>query len=150
MDHSKIILPAYIHGIMQTRIAVKGTLGVAGRQIDVYSVHLESVWMLPIMGNKQADFLISQLDPEKISLVAGDFNSWNNLIIKYLEHQYQKLGFQRVSQGTGYTFETTGLRLTLDHIFSNIAAEYESGVSRGTDASDHYPVWVQYRLDEKY
>ena len=63
VDHSKIILPAYLPGIMQTRIAVKGTLGVAGRQVDVYSVHLERIWLLPVSGNRQAEYLVRRIDP---------------------------------------------------------------------------------------
>lgn len=148
VDHSKIILPAYLPGIMQTRIAVKGTLEVDGRRIDVYSVHLESIWLLPVSGNRQAEYLVSQIDPDRSSLVGGDYNSWNDRAIMYLEEQYQKIGLSRDSKGTGHTFESAGIRLTLDHLFSNVGEHSAAGVWRGSSASDHYPVWVNYRLNE--
>ena len=145
--HSKVILPKFLTELMQTRIAVKGTILVEETEIDVYSVHLETVWLLPITSNTQADFLIRHIDPDRPSIVGGDFNSWNDLVIKYLERQYARVGLERVSAGTGYTFETTSLRLTLDHMFSNLLGG-EAGVYRETDASDHFPVWVELGLND--
>jgi endonuclease/exonuclease/phosphatase family metal-dependent hydrolase len=146
-QHSKVILPKFLTELMQTRIAVKGTILVEETEIDVYSVHLETVWLLPITSNTQADFLISRIDPDRPSIVGGDFNSWNDLVIKYLERQYERISLQRVSAGTGHTFETTRLRLTLDHVFSNLLGG-EAGVYRGTDASDHFPLWVELELSD--
>lgn len=145
--HSKVILPKFLTELMQTRIAVQGTILVDETEIDVYSVHLETVWLLPITSNTQADFLSSRIDPDRPSIVGGDFNSWNDLVIKYLERQYERVGLERVSAGTGYTFETTNLRLTLDHMFSNLLGG-EAGVYRDTDASDHFPVWVELGLND--
>ena len=147
-EHSKVILPKFLTELMQTRIAVQGTIMVEETEIDVYSVHLETVWLLPITSSTQADFLINQIDPDRPSIVGGDFNSWNDLVIKYLKRQYERVGLERVSAGTGHTFETTGLRLTLDHVFSNLARG-EAGVYRETDASDHFPLWVELQINGK-
>ena len=148
-DHSKIILPKFYSGIMQTRIAVQGTILVEGAEIDVYSVHLETIWLLPLKINSQADYLYKNIDPDRKTIVGGDFNSWNDLVIIYLEQLFGQTGLLRVSAGTGYTFETTGLRLTLDHIFSSHVKEFEAGVWRGTHASDHYPLWAVLRIGEE-
>jgi endonuclease/exonuclease/phosphatase family metal-dependent hydrolase len=39
------------------------------------------------------------------------------------------------------------LKLTLDHIFSVEGLIYQAGVYRQTDASDHYPLWVEILAD---
>ena len=40
------------------------------------------------------------------------------------------------------------MRLTLDHIFSGEVLEYQAGVFRDTDASDHYPVWADMVMSD--
>ena len=148
IEHGKIFLPKIVPQIMENRIAVKGTILVDGSEVDVYNVHLETIWLLPLRINRQADHLAGMIDPTRNSIVAGDFNSWYDMVINYLEDLFESLGLKRVSAGTGYTFETTGLRLTLDHIFTNQVSDYRSGVYRETDASDHYPVWADLLLSD--
>jgi len=145
-SYSKTVLPKLGSELMQTRISVKATIVVNEVEVDVYNEHLETLWLLPLRVNYQADYLVRQIDPKRISIVAGDFNSWNNLVIAYLEQLFNDIGFVRVSAGTGYTFKAGLLRLTLDHIFTNHEEDFRVGIWRNTDASDHYPLWVDLEM----
>jgi endonuclease/exonuclease/phosphatase family metal-dependent hydrolase len=145
---SKIVLPNTVPMINQTRIAVKADINVNGTEVNVYSTHLETVWMLQRNSNTQVDFLVEQItQDEGLTILGGDFNTWNRPSIVYLEQQLSQIDQKRVSAGAGYTFEYSGLRLTLDHIFSTEVSNFEAGVWRQTEASDHYPVWAEIYIE---
>ena len=148
LSHAKIILPKFATELMQTRISVKATILIDNAEVDVYNEHLELLWLLPLKINYQADFLARQINPNRMTIVAGDFNSWNDLVIAYLEKLFNEIGLIRVSAGAGYTFKTRGLQLTLDHIFASEEKDYQAGVWRDTDASDHYPLWADLEMVE--
>jgi endonuclease/exonuclease/phosphatase family metal-dependent hydrolase len=145
---SKIVLPNTVPMINQTRIAVKAVINIFGTDVNVYSTHLETVWMVQRSGNTQVDFLVEQISQDEgYSILGGDFNTWNRGSIVYLEQQLSQIDMKRVSAGTGYTFEYAGLKLTLDHIFSSEVSNFEAGVWRQTKASDHYPVWAEIYIE---
>ncbi len=147
LSHSKIVLPNPVPLIDQTRIAVKAIILVDGAEIAVYNTHLETVWMLQIWTATQVDHLAEIVGMEDGAVIlGGDFNTWSEASITTLEDLFGALGLDRVSKGTGYTFVYRGLRLIMDHIFARGAFEYEAGVWRETDASDHYPVWGTLKL----
>jgi endonuclease/exonuclease/phosphatase family metal-dependent hydrolase len=148
VNHSKIPLPNSVSRVKQLRIAMMAEIQVEESLLDVYNTHLEISWMLARNGRTQADYLFSQIDPHADwTIVGGDFNSWSPGSIGYLEDMSVKAGISRVTAGTGHTFDYRGLRLTLDHLFSSGVRNVESGVWRGTDASDHYPVWARIDLN---
>lgn len=150
-DHAKIVLPKDVPLRKQTRIAVLAEILIDGVTVDAINVHLETIWMANRKGETQADYLAEQtsqlMGPNTI--LAGDFNTWNAWSIKYLEKVFARNGLQRVSAGAGFTFEYAGLKFTLDHIFSAKVLDYEAGVWRQTDASDHYPVWAVLQVNDK-
>ncbi|MEA3441045.1 MAG: endonuclease/exonuclease/phosphatase family protein [Chloroflexota bacterium] len=146
-DHSKIILPNSPSRINQSRNAIRAVIVFEGVVVVVYNTHLEMSWMLPSSGDTQVDDLVDQIDQDAGRIVlGGDFNSWNPGCIKYLDKLTGQIGLDRVTEGIGYTFEFGELRLELDHIFYNDVAMYEAGVWRGTNASDHFPVWVMLKI----
>lgn len=139
----KYLLPNWFPGWVENRFAAKAVISVAGKAITVYNVHLDVVWM-----ESQGRFLtglIEQVNGETI--LGGDFNTWRAASINLLENSLADIGMERLTQGTGYTFQTNGLKFTLDHIFSLEGLNYTAGVYRQTDASDHYPVWADITLD---
>jgi endonuclease/exonuclease/phosphatase family metal-dependent hydrolase len=146
---SKTILPNTFPFINQTRIVVKAEIVIDGLELDVYNIHLETVWMAARRGNTQVDFLAEQIKQgERFTILGGDFNSWSNGSIAYLETVFAQAGLQRISAGAGHTFEYQGLKLTLDHIWTGDVLDYESGVWRQTEASDHFPVWADLKMVE--
>jgi endonuclease/exonuclease/phosphatase family metal-dependent hydrolase len=145
-EHRKIILPNIRQ---QTRIAVIADVLINGVPVKVINVHLETIWMLNLIGKKQPEYLFDNSTENQLRnvLIGGDFNTWSGVSIKYLENKFGTRGLKRVSAGSGYTFQYAGLRLTLDHIWTNDTHETASGVWRDTDASDHYPLWVELKFD---
>lgn len=146
-DSRKIVLPNWLPGWLQSRNATRAVLEVGEMDISVYSVHLDTTWMIPWWGLPQGGFLAEQVgNRQGLVVVGGDFNTWTPGSIESLESGMQNAGMERLSQGTGYTFVYSGIKLTLDHIFSTQGFDYRAGVYRQTDASDHYPLWAEIKI----
>lgn len=146
---AKILLPNWLPGWLQSRNAARATISVENTEFLVYSVHLDTVWMVPVWALTQGEFLVEEVGNEnKFVILGGDFNTWNPSGIATLERRLSKVGLERLTKRTGYTFESSGMRLTLDHIFSGEVLEYQAGVFRDTDASDHYPVWADMVMSD--
>jgi len=141
-DSGKILLPNWLPGWVENRYAIKVVASVHSMDITVYNTHLDVAWM-----RHQGKFLCTELpQPVDPTILGGDFNTWQPSSIAALESYMHNIGMERLTQGTGYTFETNVLQFTLDHIFSNEGLDYTAGVYRQTDASDHYPVWAEIIL----
>lgn len=139
----KYLLPNWFPGWVENRFAGKAVISVAGKAITVYNVHLDVVWM-----ESQRKFLAGLIEQENNeTILGGDFNTWRAASIHLLENNLADIGMERLTQGTGYTFQTNGLKFTLDHIFSLEGLNYTAGVYRQTDASDHYPVRADITFD---
>jgi endonuclease/exonuclease/phosphatase family metal-dependent hydrolase len=137
-DGKKIVLPNSLPGWLEDRNAAKATTTVDGRDILLYSAHLDTLWMDP-----QGEFLGKEISQHpEMAILGGDFNSWRSASIARLERALREAGMQRLAEGTGHTFSLLGLPLTLDHIFTAEGLDYRAGVLRQTDASDHLPVWA--------
>lgn len=144
----KIALPNALPGWLENRNSASASILLNGREINIYSVHLDYTWMLLRRGQSQVEFLSRAAGGEdNFIILGGDFNTWTPLSIAILDDWMDKIGLQRLTKGTGYTFEWSGLKLTLDHIFSKAVLDYQAGVYRQTNASDHYPVWAEITLD---
>ena len=147
---TKNILPIFIPNWLESRISTSATIMVDGKEITVYSTHFDITWMIFMQGESQAEFLSRVAgEVDHPIILGGDFNTWNPFSIANLDKQMGKIGLMRLSQGAGYTFEWAGLKFILDHIYSNAALDYQSGVYRQTNASDHYPVWAELSIEVK-
>ncbi|MBK5106842.1 MAG: endonuclease/exonuclease/phosphatase family protein [Anaerolineales bacterium] len=146
VEHEKILLPKSGSDRKHTRNAVRAVIRIAGQEISAYSVHLETFWVFQSREKRQATFLKNQYKEDENIVVGGDFNSITGGSILYLEQMMEQAGLRRLSKNTGYSFEYKGIKLTLDHIFGSGIEYYESGVWRGSDASDHYPIWSKISL----
>jgi endonuclease/exonuclease/phosphatase family metal-dependent hydrolase len=146
-DPTKIVLPIFLPGWLESRSSTRATLTAGGREITLYSTHLDLTWMIFRRGESQAEFLSRAAGgKDDWIILGGDFNTWYPASIVNLDRQMGKIGLERLSKGAGYTFEWAGLKAILDHIYSNAGLEVRSGVYRQTDASDHYPVWAEMSL----
>jgi len=85
--------------------------------------------MLLQRGESQVEFLSRAASGEdSFIILGGDFNTWPPSSIATLEDRMGKIGLKRLTKGTGYTFEWSDLKLTLDHIFSKDVLDYRAGV----------------------
>jgi len=144
-DPEKIMLPNWLPGWVENRFAVKAVTKINGKDVTVYNTHFDLMWMEP-----QGEFLAKEVARRKtFSILGGDFNTWRPGSVSFLEDKLKDAGLERLTEGIGYTFESNSLKFTLDHIFSLEGLDYTAGVYRQTDASDHYPGWVDINLQEE-
>ena len=142
--HEKILLPKSESSNKHTRNVVKANIMISDQEVIAYSAHFETFWILQPTDQRQVVSLADQIDiGNEIVYIGGDFNSITKGSIAYLEGRFGELGLRRLSKNTGYTFEYFGIKLTLDHIFASGVDEFEAGVWRGSDASDHFPIWTK-------
>lgn len=145
---TKIVLPNWLPDWLQSRNAARALITFGETEVLVYSVHLDTVWMVPFWAKSQGEFLAGEIAGQKNNIIlGGDFNTWSPGSIAALENSLEKVDLERLTKGTGYTFVYSKLKLTLDHIFAEDHLDYKAGVYRETSASDHFPVWVEFTFD---
>jgi endonuclease/exonuclease/phosphatase family metal-dependent hydrolase len=129
----------------QARIATRAVVTIGNKQIPVYSAHTETMWLNESKRNEQLDTLaadIGQASPYVI--IGGDFNTLTGNSVEALAERFAQINLERVSAGTEPTFVSSGLEFTSDHIFTRGITPTQNGVWPDTQASDHFPVWVNY------
>ena len=150
VSSEKLLLPNANPRNGQRRIAVKGSLDVAGNPVDVYSVHTETLWMGPEQRAEQIDSVADasedEADPFEMAAVGGDFNTMTPQSRKNVSERFADAGFEPALSGTDSTFSVAGVGAAADNIFIRGMDVEASGVWPDTEASDHYPVWVEVRL----
>jgi endonuclease/exonuclease/phosphatase family metal-dependent hydrolase len=148
IEAQKLLLPHENPANQEIRIAVQALIPIHDRKILVYSVHTETIWVGRKIQQGQVDALIADVDPDAGHvIVGGDFNTVTPKSITALEAQFEQAGFERVSAHAGHTFESKGVKLTLDHIFTKGLPALDAGVSRDMTASDHFPVWATLEFE---
>lgn len=144
-DPEKILLPNWFPGWIENRYAIKADVALQDKKVTVYNTHLDLAWMEP-----QGKFLAEAMTKQEDTVIlGGDFNTWRPGSISYLERKLNHAGLERLTEGTGHTFEFNNLKFTLDHIFSMKGFNASAETYRQTGASDHYPVWVEIELQEE-
>lgn len=127
----------------QPRIAVHSQIRAADVDLVVCSVHAE----VPTLTGKKRLAHFEELAqasaawPEA-AVVAGDFNTLTAGAYRKLLQRMQARGFMSASHGSGPTLRRTGIRYTLDHVFTRGFVKHQSGVATEAPGSDHDPVWV--------
>jgi endonuclease/exonuclease/phosphatase (EEP) superfamily protein YafD len=146
-----VLLPhkASVRG--QSRVLVLTEVMVSGRAIDAGSVHTE----VPSMGSakrlRQFDEIAAAAARRVAAraIVGGDFNTVSRRGIAALTERMGAVGAVRVSTGAGTTLRRSGQEFTLDHIFARGLEPVATGVVTGSMASDHRPLWVTLRADDR-
>lgn len=147
-DPTKLILPHANPKNRQTRIVVRAIVTVADTEVTAYSVHSETNWLSSQKRNEQLGAMLDNINQDSNYVIAGgDFNTFSSNSISEFEKRFEQLGLERVSAGTGPTFEYGAVVFTPDHVFAKNLSAIEAGVWSETQASDHFPVWVDLRLE---
>lgn len=152
VSSEKLMLPNANPRTGQRRIAVLGSLDVAGNPVDVYSVHTETMWMGPDGRAEQFDRVANASEDERYTLemaaVGGDFNTLTPQGRKELTTRFVDAGFQPALSEDVPTISVAGVGVTADHIFIRGMETEASGVWPDTEASDHFPVWTVVNLPQ--
>lgn len=144
----KIILPHHSPKNDQIRIAVRALLTIDGKQVPVYSVHTETIWLDNESRADQITYLTEIVESDEPHvIVGGDFNTITLKDELFLNEQMAAAGLEDMTKNIGNTFELGRVGLMLDHIFARGMTHLDAGVWQESDASDHDPVWAKMKID---
>lgn len=148
-NHKKIILP-YKHPVnRQLRIAVRATVEISGQEVLIYSVHTETYTVSVSHRWAQVNAIVQDIgESSSPVIVGGDFNTVFGRSIRRMVGQFDQVALAYNTSGIGATIGFRGLKpMVMDHIFTRGFTCLEAGVIEGAGASDHFPVWVELKLD---
>nr|MEE4268822.1 endonuclease/exonuclease/phosphatase family protein [Candidatus Krumholzibacteria bacterium] len=137
------------------RRAVAADVLVKGRKVRAVSVHLSTA-VIPLSDRlKQAAVLADSLGQVSWPvIVGGDFNTGSRQEIKELRQVMRGRRFRQVRLPAGKTALGGALdffnhTLVLDHFFFRGLAWQRAGIADEYTASDHFPVWAEFRFPEE-
>ena len=140
-EAKRLLLPFENPVDKEKRVAARAVLAVDGREVVVYSVHTETVWLGQTKRMAQFDTILEDInDRDRHVVIGGDFNTTLPSSVTKLEKRFTQAGFDRISTDIGATFQLSGLGLTLDHIFTKGLSVQVVKTTEETAASDHLPV----------
>jgi len=131
----------------QPRIAVRATASVGPHLIDTCSVHTEVPSLSSPKRREQFATIASAIEKwnSEMLVIGGDFNTVTRRGIGAVVDRMATIGAVRASTDAGTTLRRGGREFTLDHVFARGLMPLDAGVVTGLDASDHRPLWVQFR-----
>jgi len=149
-DPVKLQLPHENPKNKQTRIATRALVTIDDKQIPIYSVHTETLWLSGSKRSEQLDTLAADIGEDTpYVVIGGDFNTLTDSGVEQLTERFAQANLERVSAGAEPTFSAGGLDFTSDHIFARGMTPTENGVWPDTQASDHFPVWGTVSLKRR-
>jgi endonuclease/exonuclease/phosphatase family metal-dependent hydrolase len=144
VDDRKHVLPHLARFRRTQRIAVSGTIEVAGVPVRVFSIHLATMLDNPASAQRaQVRTILEEAEPYERVIIAGDLNGYG------VGHEFVRGGFAWPTRNIGAT-----MRLwSVDHVFLRGMELTGSGTNVGVvretrGASDHRPVWTDVMVCE--
>jgi endonuclease/exonuclease/phosphatase family metal-dependent hydrolase len=147
----------------ERRIALAVEILVGGEPLRVVNVHLDTRLNI---GDRISQLRPAIIDAPRRVIVGGDFNTnpfvWTANTIpdartlaiadsdqaRALDIYMASLDFENPTASVGSTVPLPLIRIHLDSIYTRgIAQLGDSGVERGVDVSDHWPVWLDIPVD---
>ena len=144
-ETAKILLPHENPVNKQRRIAVYATITINNQAINIYSVHIEPLWLSRSKRVDQVNALINHIlerdTPSPYIIVGGDFNTLMGSEIETFTRRFRTAGLERHTAGVGPTYNVFGVEL--DHIYTKGMRAIVAGKVEKSKASNHFPVWVK-------
>ncbi len=138
------------------RIAVAADIDLgAGRVLRAISIHTATMVMEQGQRFEQAQALGDSLGGlSGLTVIGGDFNTVSEYEGTRLRQIMRRLGLTAVHLPAGPTIRNRFKKLpgttpVLDHLFCRGLVPGATGVARETTASDHYPVWAVFTLENQ-
>jgi len=146
----KIILP-HLSMSKRQRIAVAATLEINNFDIHLINVHLETMTMRRGKRMDQIKTIISFMNehyPSGPLIIAGDFNSFFPKDRREFSALMSEAGLDWLNHDMKFTAKAVfGLiKPKIDLVFARDFKLLDIGVETRTQASDHFPVWLELEL----
>jgi endonuclease/exonuclease/phosphatase family metal-dependent hydrolase len=149
-DVSRIVLPNEGPG-GRRRVALGATVTIGPGTVRVYTMHAETrTTREKRLQQFQAvlDDLSRQAKTER-AIVVGDFNTITDEDVRATSELFTGARFQTPFPNTEPTWKTFILKLKLDWVWLRNLRPLDYGIDRKVGLSDHWPLWVNVRLDEQ-
>jgi len=119
-----------------------------GEQLAVVNIHAVNFTYGTVEYQRQLEVLVDELKKHQGPvIVAGDFNSWSEERLKVMHKALKSVGLQEATYLPDHRTQfITGL--PLDHVFYR-GLLLETAEAPESDASDHNPILVRFRLEDK-
>jgi endonuclease/exonuclease/phosphatase (EEP) superfamily protein YafD len=136
------------------RIALAATIQLADRTLRVVTTHTATMIVDQSKRLAQARAVLDSLGQTAgPQIIGGDFNTVSAYEVTLLRRMARKLGFAAVRLPPGPTARGSWLKLpgealVLDHLFYKDLTVEASGVVHTARASDHWPIWADFRLHD--
>jgi len=145
-DAHKLILPG-VHPLSgQQRTATRATARVGGREVLLYSTHIEIATAPVALRAAQMAAIATDVPADATAvLIGGDFNVVTGRGARALARLYADHDLDHASQTAGPTLTRLGVRAPADHLFTRGFEVSSAGAAGDMTASDHLPVWTRVR-----
>jgi endonuclease/exonuclease/phosphatase family metal-dependent hydrolase len=149
-DVTRIVLPNAGPG-GRRRVALGATVHVGPNLVRVYTVHAET----RTTNERRIEQFQSVLDDlarhAKIerAAVMGDFNTITDDDVNATSELFKDAGFQTPFSNREPTWKTFIIKLKLDWVWLRGLRALDYGINRRVGLSDHWPLWVNVRLDDQ-
>ncbi|HEX8143065.1 MAG TPA: endonuclease/exonuclease/phosphatase family protein [Pyrinomonadaceae bacterium] len=149
-DATRIVLPHEGPG-GRRRVALGATITIGPYTLRVYTVHAET----RTTKEKRTEQLQTVLDdlarqpkPER-AIVLGDFNTIMGDDVRMTTQLFTGARFQTPFPNSEPTWKTFIIKLKLDWVWLRGLRPLDYGIDRKIGLSDHWPLWVNVRLDDQ-
>jgi len=133
------------------RVAVGATLHVGKTALRVYSVHAET--RMPL--EKKVEHWRAVLEDLRLhpkvagAVVVGDFNTIKEKDVKAARRLFSQEGFTTPIPDDRSTWKTFIVELKLDWLWLRGLEARSHGIDKEVGLSDHWPLWVTFKLANK-
>lgn len=149
-DASRIVLPNEGPG-GRRRVALGVTVHIGPTPVRVYTVHAET----RTTNERRIQQFQAVLDDlghhvkTERAAVMGDFNTITDDDVRATTQLFTGAGFQTPFPNKEPTWKTFIIKLKLDWVWLRGLRPVDYGINRNVDLSDHWPLWVNIRLDDQ-
>jgi endonuclease/exonuclease/phosphatase family metal-dependent hydrolase len=148
-DVTRIVLPNAGPG-GRRRVALGATVNIGPHALRVYTVHAET----RTSKEKRTEQLQSVLDDlarqpvRERAVVLGDFNTITDDDRRATTQLFTGARFQTPFPNSEPTWKTFIIKLKLDWVWLRGLRPLDYGIDRKIGLSDHWPLWVNVRMEE--
>jgi endonuclease/exonuclease/phosphatase family metal-dependent hydrolase len=149
-DVTRIVLPNPGPG-GRRRVALGATVHIGSNLVRVYTVHAET----RTTNERRIEQFQAVLDDlarharVERAAVMGDFNTITDDDVSATSELFTDAGFQTPFPNKEPTWKTFIIKLKLDWVWLRGLRSLDYGINRKVGLSDHWPLWVNVRLDDQ-
>jgi len=134
------------------RIMVGASISIYQQKVWLYSLHSETIIRSGRKRLEQHQFAAKKIEEQKEAdyiILGGDFNTFFKKNIRQSVALFESIGLTWANHEVGHTAEAFWFNMVkkrLDHVFVKGFEVLDAGRNAETEASDHFPLWVDLKM----